>query len=599
VMCHNPGTTDANSGNVLTLSTMAHKIHSGKLLKKNLDAGKGGEDYAIWGFGSAKVGFAEVGFPQDLRNCTKCHSAANPNTPQGDDWKTRPSKEACLTCHANNAGSDWEASHKVFAQDPLFVGPGAAAKDMTNAMCAGCHKPGSNIAPERVHWNQNEENGAKYKMNIESATFNDTADHKGRTVTVKYFVSDPTNADAAYNLVTSECTGTAPTVSCANTTKFGNLRFYLAYQSLAGQPSATTEFSSYNNGGSGANAYAYKGTNDGSNHYSVNVPLPDDTATSVASGTARVISIGQIKEPILQVKWATDPRPEVVPDVPANRVNVVVQNTTKDVVLSGTLTPRRTVVASEKCNACHGALGTTSGSNTLANAFHGGGRDIVEACSLCHDANRASSNIMTNGLAMAESYQFKRMIHGIHGNSKRTYPFTHGNTAIAPFGMDGLALGDGFIGAVSSASVSAPVNTLFEPWATTTAVAKGAPLATGVENYAAEVAWPGVGINCNVCHVDNSYKLDRGTLGAVINKPILATTLKADPNPLNWMVISPKAASCTACHDSPKAMAHVTSFGNATFGNRSQTGSMATQETCNDCHSSGGFKGVDIVHGQK
>ena len=31
VMCHNPGTTDANSGNVLTMQTMTHKIHSGRL----------------------------------------------------------------------------------------------------------------------------------------------------------------------------------------------------------------------------------------------------------------------------------------------------------------------------------------------------------------------------------------------------------------------------------------------------------------------------------------------------------------------------------------------------------------------------------------
>ena len=30
VMCHNPGTTDPNSGNVLTLSTMVHKIHAGQ-----------------------------------------------------------------------------------------------------------------------------------------------------------------------------------------------------------------------------------------------------------------------------------------------------------------------------------------------------------------------------------------------------------------------------------------------------------------------------------------------------------------------------------------------------------------------------------------
>ena len=119
-----------------------------------------------------------------------------------------------------------------------------------------------------------------------------------------------------------------------------------------------------------------------------------------------------------------------------------------------------------------------------------------------------------------------------------------------------------------------------------------------MENYAAEVAWPGVGINCNVCHVDNSYKVDQGPVGAVISKPLVGSPLAADPNPMNWLVISPKAASCTACHDSPKAMAHVTSFGNASFGNKTQAQSLQTQEICADCHSSGGFKGVDIVHGQ-
>jgi OmcA/MtrC family decaheme c-type cytochrome len=170
---------------------------------------------------------------------------------------------------------------------------------------------------------------------------------------------------------------------------------------------------------------------------------------------------------------------------------------------------------------------------------------------------------MTNGLDLNESYQFKRMIHGIHGNSKRTYPFTHGNTVVDVFNKDG------------------------------TSATGGAPLASNVENYAAEVAWPGVGINCNVCHVDNSYKVDSGTVGAVVKKPVDVT------DPMQWLVISPKAASCTACHDSPKAMAHVTSFGQATFADRTQAQSMPRQEICADCHSSGGFKGVDIVHGQK
>ena len=534
VMCHNPGTTDANSGNTLTLATMAHKIHAGKLLKKALDEGKGGEDFTIWGFQNSKHSYAEVGFPQDLRNCTKCHSAANASTPQGDNWKTKPSKEACLTCHANNTGSDWEAKHTVFAQDPAFVGPNANAKDLSNAQCLGCHKVGSNISPERVHWNQNEENAARYKMNIESASY----DAATRLVTVKYFLSDPTNGNTAYNLVTPECTGTT-TIACANTTKFGNLRLYLAYQNLVGQSTAVTEFSAYNNGGNTANVYAYKGTNDGNNHYTAQIAVPADTPTAIAAGSARVVSIGQIKEPKLEVKWATDPRPEEVPKV---LVNTVVQNTFMDIALTGPLVPRRTIVATEKCNVCHGALGTTSGSNTLANAFHGGARNIVEACVTCHDVNRMSSTIMTNGLALNESYQFKRMIHGIHGNSKRTYPFTHGNTVVGAFNKDG-----------SSAT-------------------GGAPLASNVENYAAEVAWPGVGINCNVCHVDNSYKVDRGPLGAVVSKPAGVT------DPLQWLVISPKAATCTACHDSPKAMAHVTSFGNASFANLSQAQSLQNQE---------------------
>ncbi|ABD71781.1 hypothetical protein Rfer_4083 [Rhodoferax ferrireducens T118] len=559
VMCHNPGTTDANSGNVLNLATMVHKIHAGKRLMA------AGEDYTIWGYQNSMNSYADVGFPQDLRNCTVCHSGANPKTPQGDNWKTKPSKEACLTCHVSNVGSAWEISHKLIAG--TLVGAGAQANALTNQQCANCHSAGSVVSAESVHFNQVEVNAAKYKMNIESVAFNDTADHKTRSVTVEYFLSDPTNGNAAYNLVTSECTGTAPAIACANTTKFGNLRFYLAFQNMVGQSDGTTEFSAYNNGGSSANAYAYQGTNDGSNHYTVSIPVPDDTATAVAKGTARVVSIGQVKEHMLAATSGTNPRPEVVPTV---LVNTVVQHAYKELALTGALLPRRTVVSNDKCNVCHGALGTTSGSNTLANAFHGGARNTVEACVVCHDANRMSSTIMTNGMALNESYQFKRMIHGIHGNSKRIYPFTHGNKVVGAF--------------------CNPANT--------SDIAKAAcdgtlTFATDVENYAAEVAYPDATLNCNACHVNNSYKTDMGTLGAVVQKDAGVT----DPN--LWKVISPKAATCTSCHDSNAAIAHVTKFGGATFGDKSQAAVAMPRESCDDCHASGGVKSVDTVHGQK
>ncbi|MDH5539015.1 MAG: OmcA/MtrC family decaheme c-type cytochrome [Rhizobacter sp.] len=634
VMCHNPGTTDANSGHVLILANMVHKIHSGRLLKSQLDAGKGGEDYTIWGFRDSKHDYAEVGFPQDLRNCTKCHSAdpKNPTddpgrparTPQGDNWKTVVTKQACLTCHANKVGSDWNASHELFARDAGVVGPNpnplAKATDLTNAQCAACHKPGSNIASERVHWNQNEENAAKYKMNIETVTLVQAPSTTATgSVQVKYYLSDPTNGGAKYKLEDDPA-------------KFGSLYLYLAYQSLPGQSTAVTEFTSYNNPSNSAGSArvtAISGTNDGTNVYTNTITIPvnlQDTTDPakpkdirVASGTARVVSIGQIREPKLEVKWATDPRPEVVP---ADTVNTVVQNTWKEFAITGPLTPRRTIVATEKCNVCHGALGTTSGSNTLANAFHGGARNIVEACVTCHDPNRMSSTVMTNGLALNESYQFKRMIHGIHGNSKRTYPFTHGNPVRGAFGKDGtLPLGGSFLadysirgftptpaGPVVAAGTAVAANSTFQSIGDLITAAARTVGYTGsavsFENYAAEVAWPGVGINCNVCHVDNSYKVDRGPVGSVVSQPAGVT------DPLGWLTISPKAATCTACHDSSAAISHVTSFGAANHAGRAGGGD-ATQkstmlgsptqvgETCSDCHASGGFKGVDIVHGQK
>ena len=249
--------------------------------------------------------------------------------------------------------------------------------------------------------------------------------------------------------------------------------------------------------------------------------------------------------------------------------------------MTGSLQPRRAIVSNDKCNVCHGALGTTTGSNTVDSAFHSGGRNTVEACVVCHDPNRSNNgSMMTNGLTLNgglyEPLQFKRLIHGIHGNSKRMFPFTHGNKVVGAFCNPANPL--------SKAPICDP----------------NLVLASDVANYAAEVAYPQVGLNCDTCHVNGSWKQDLGTLGSVVFEPTVAggTATTADPNA--WLVISPKAATCTACHDSSNAIAHVTSFGGSAFGNLSQ-GQIAglPRETCNDCHSPGGFKGVDVVHGQK
>jgi len=522
VMCHNAGNTDLNSGNVLTLATMVHKIHSGKLLQSKLAAG--GENYTV-----GTTDFSTVGFPQDLRNCAVCHSGANPKTPQGDNWKTKPSKEACLTCHVSTIGFAWEIRHKVYT--PIFEPGSTAALALTNKDCANCHAAGSATSAENVHWNQSKENAANYKMNIiGTPVFNDTPNHLGRTVTVQYFLSNPSNLNAAYNLVTPDCTGTALAPVCAGTSKFGNLRFYLGYQNMVGQATdKVTEFTAYGNSGNNGtdgNAYAYAGLNDGSNHYTLKINVPNDTPTAVIKGTARVISTGQVIEDKVSVSAGINTHPVVTPKTP---INVVIQNTSTEIVISGSLLPRRTVVATEKCNVCHGILGSTSGSNTLPEAFHNGANSSVETCAVCHDVNTTSATktfttngAVSQGIVFNTSLQLKRVIHAAHSTQN----------------------------------------------------------------------------NCSACHVNDSYKTDMGTLGTVIQK----STLLTDPS--QWSVISPKASSCTACHtgvttNNVPVSDHVTWFGGATFGDKTQVAIAGLQpETCNDCHASGA-KNVATVHGQK
>lgn len=569
VMCHNPGTVDPDSGATLELKTMVHKIHAGRRLHAE------GEDYTIWGYGNTAHNYSEVGFPQDLRNCNKCHSASTA-TPQGDNWKSVPSKQACLTCHQSGPSTAWHSMHIT----TLKLGTSAADVDNN---CVACHGAGKTWSSEQVHWNQNEENSAKYKVVIDSTTYNSGT----RKVTVKYHVDDTTNGNAKWNL-NADCTGATGAnglPACTSNNRFGNLRLYVAYNNIPGQPTSVTEFTSYNNNGSSATDYAYKGTKDAANVYTLDITIPADIAgVTEAKGTGRVLSVGQAKEAQLDVVT----RNPIVPNV---LINVSMLNTFKDFVISGSLSPRKEIVSNEKCNACHGLLGTASGSNELNNAFHGGARNTIESCgALCHDAGRAGQYTVMNDVfkfpstvlggagtsyTMNMSHHLKRMIHGIHGGARTQYDFVHGTR------------GD-----------------LDNPQTP--------------ENFTAEVAYPGILSDCNTCHVNDSYQNDRGTVGSALlswgteNNPansrynenvalrsLLLTNVGGTDyvDALKQPVISPKAASCTACHDSVGIIDH-TIAGGATFGGKTQAQFLngAVYEACDGCHAVGGFVDVVKVH---
>ncbi|HEY5896963.1 MAG TPA: OmcA/MtrC family decaheme c-type cytochrome, partial [Burkholderiales bacterium] len=144
VVCHNGGLTDANSGNVLDLRIMAHKIHAGEHAKEWF-----GTEYTIWGYRDTAHNYAEVRYPQPLQNCTKCHSASKTGADgkqlaaQGDNWKNVPSRAACGACHqgidfATGKGLRIEDAENGLTTSQFGHVGGSQADD---SKCALCHGP--------------------------------------------------------------------------------------------------------------------------------------------------------------------------------------------------------------------------------------------------------------------------------------------------------------------------------------------------------------------------------------------------------------------------------------------------------------------------
>jgi OmcA/MtrC family decaheme c-type cytochrome len=598
VMCHNPGSADANSGNVLTLSTMVHKIHAGRMLHEN------GEDYAIWGYFDIKYDYSEVGFPQPIANCAKCHDGANPKTAQGDNWKSVPSKEACLSCHQSGATSSWYATHVTM----MKIGASAAA--IPNSTCINCHGAASSIGAEKVHWVQEMANAALYQGKIESVSLKKAATATATgLLTVKYSVVNPATG-AAYNL-REGCSGAATTdfagasIPSCNTNyrwdaqmdpakfsaapdKFGMFTIQVGAETLAGMTADDVT-------ASGAGWAMYRGTDDGSHHYTADIQVP-----AGAVGNARVLVTGAVAERRLDPSSRT-----LIGNVPArtaaDQAYVPVKNAIFEVNIANgasTTAARRQVVSNDQCNNCHGILGLPTGS--MANpGFHKGARNNSEACSVCHNANLpAAYTLMTDGSTgpiagdsqlaagntssfLHESYQAKRFVHGIHGGTQRANPFTHCMNVGGEYNKDGTNKAAGGVALGTGTCLTRPDGSLY-PGATI--------------NFTAEVAYPGKLSNCAGCHVKDSWKRDKSVLGSVVFKP------NGLNNMLDWLVISPKAATCTSCHDAKSVQTHVKGVGAASFGTFTQNDLLfggKVFESCEGCHAAGSALGVDKVHGMK
>jgi OmcA/MtrC family decaheme c-type cytochrome len=120
VTCHQPQTIDPDTGNTVDFKVMIHKIHRGE----DLPSVQAGTPYIIIGNNQSVHDFSDVAFPQDIRNCVRCHT---PEATQSNVWYTYPSRAACASCHDD---IDWVTG----ANHP--AGPQA-----DDSACASCHIP--------------------------------------------------------------------------------------------------------------------------------------------------------------------------------------------------------------------------------------------------------------------------------------------------------------------------------------------------------------------------------------------------------------------------------------------------------------------------
>ncbi len=534
VTCHNPGSWVAGTPNVpVDFKVMIHRIHNGI----NLPSVVAGGSYKI---GSSD--FSAATFPQDIRNCTKCHDGKL--SAQGDNWKNQPTMQACGSCHDDvNFGAQSDPAK------PLNH-PGGVTLD--NSVCVTCHgvgKPFDTVASHNLadkipsapsYWvpPKIKAAAAKFKFNIISVT--GTA--AGSKPVVTFSVTDPTNGDTPYDIkadphFTSAAAALTVQIGWGPSSTSADFGGSLASGSNFGQPVRISVLN---------NAAVTAGTTAGT--YNVT-----STAAIPAAGTIRVMMDGHPAADVFVAGAFNDSLP--------------VKNVFTNVAITGsTLVARRTVVAVASCDACHDYL-----------SMHGYNRtEEPGVCVICHNPNATdaarrptfSTNATLTGAGSdgkkEESIDFKRMIHGIHAGqyNATTNPNTVRTKGLLVYGFGSPPTGN-----------------------------------PGVPNDFSGVIFPGQLNLCTNCHTAASYQLTgiwaapvtSGILGSTVNSGSLAT-----PNdPTDDLKISPTAAVCSSCHDSAISQAHMTS-NSATFGTLTQ--STLTEETCSLCHGPAALADVKVVH---
>ena len=493
-VCHYEG----RGGGAAEYATMVHKIHSAK---------------PDWGIGD----FSHLGYPQDLKNCRKCHTGAD-----GDNWLNIPTQNACATCH-----------DIVFTAGTGTLHSGGAQTD--NSGCAGCH-PGDYTAIATNHapigTAHLTDNATPNNPNVPAGATNFNYVISGVTVTnnqpvVTFRILSGPSITSISTPVTLVCNTSSSTSTDSLLTGFsGSPSFLVAYALPQDGVSAPAD---YNNLGKAAGqpasvsiANVCAGTQgsmsgpDASGYYTATLWGSNNAAVFPAGATLRAVALqGYFSQNLNGTSSTSD-------DLPRHTISVM-KAVTGD-------TARRSVVDDAKCFNCHEWF-----------EGHGGNRVYTnDVCVMCHVPNLSSSgrggNVAnldaTNAAALAaDGYDpanpstwpeatnnMKDMIHGIHAAHKRTTPYQFVRDA----GTRGV---------------------LYYNWS--------------------HVGFPGVLDNCLTCHKPGTYAIGTNAVlptTDVTTDGLVSTPVSSDraslPNNAD-LITSPSTATCIACHDADLPVFHM------------------------------------------
>lgn len=594
-----------------------HRLHRGEMLD-------------VKGYGYPSVG--EATYPQDLRNCVKCHTASTA-TPQGDNWNLKPSRMACGGCHDK---VDFATGYGH--PNPVTGQPNPQLTD-TNCSASECHTPASIkishlavVAPDPNNaWkvsggnsNTNASFVAAFSDNLPPPAKYVTWDLSSVTLNAsqqpvfKFRFLDSTKSPAVpivLNAAPAAADATVELFTLPDGTQFvGGPSLYLAFAmpqdgiTTPADPNATVSVYIRNlwnktavvntatAGNTAVNVSAGTMTGPDANGYytatltAYKIPT---SATMLTGGIGYTYGIGKITDaqntqPLTQVSNLSAGLPVWM----ANLYTYTPKTTTLGTgqgglavpapnvwkLVSGTLptgfaaqASRRKIVDNALCNNCHGKMGVFT-----EKVFHAGQRNDVDTCVWCHNTDKLNSGWGVN---------IKDAVHAIHGAGKRankySWEYTAGDTYWkttypSPLNNCEICHVPGSYDFDNAKNAGAVPNLLWTTVATSqsTTTTTGTYLGVGsTTGYGAGslVIKTGTEVITTGNQAISPFVTAGSNYGAGYATNFLAANTGANTREAagTTLVNSPYVGACTGCHDSNMAIDHMRTNGGSFYATRS------------------------------